>query len=179
MDAGMFYWLATEAEVEGFGFSFDLLDSNIINLTITIAVLVYFVGGLLKNILSERSSAIEQEIREAEQRQQQAAEKLADEQQKLAQAQQEAQDILAAAQEGAKAAKAEILERATQEIARIQETASQDTTTSQERVITQLRQQVAAMALARVEADIQTRLSGDESAQHKLIDRSIALLGEK
>ncbi len=177
MDIGMFYWLATEAEVEGFGFSFDLLESNIINLAITIGVVVYFVGGLLKNILAERRSAIELDIKDAEQRQQQAAEQLADEQQKLAQAQKEAQEILAAAEQNAIAAKEEILSHATQEIERLRESASQDTTTSQERVIAQLRQQVASLALERVEADVKAQLGGNTAAQQKLVDRSIALLG--
>ena len=176
MDIGMFYWLATEAESAGFGFSFDLLESNVINLAITIGVLVYFVGGLLKGILAERRTTIEAEIKDAEQRQQRAAEQLADEQQKLAQAQKEAQDILATAKESAAAAKAEILAHATQEIERLRESASSDTTSSQERAIAQLRQQVAAMALAQVEAEVKARLA-NEDAQHKLVDRSIALLG--
>ena len=173
---GMFYWLATEAEVEGFGFQFDLLESNIINLAITIGVLIYFVGGFMGKIFKERRSTIETQITEAEQRQREAAVALADEQHKLAQAQAEAKKILAAAEENAKAAKEQILAQAILEVQRLEESVSQDTTTRQERLLTELRQRITLMALQQVESELVTRLS-DEQIQQQLVDRSITLLG--
>lgn len=184
---GIFYWLATEAgiaeslesaEKGGFGLNFDIFEANLINLAIVIGLVVYLGRNLLGKILTERRSAIATEIEEAEQRKRQAAEELADEQQKLAQAQAEAERIRGAAEESAKAAKAEILAQAKHEIQRLRESASQDTTSSQERAIAELRQRVAAMALKRVEAEIQSQLNNNDVAQHQLVDRSIALLGD-
>ena len=183
---GMFYTLVTEAssasltefaEASGFGLNFDLFETNLVNLSIVIALLVYFGRGFLGNSLSERRSAIEAEIQDAEQQSQRAAESLAEEQQKLAQAQAEAQRILAAAETSARAAKEEILAHAIQEIQRLKESASQDTTSSQERALAELRQRVAEMALKEVEAELKARLT-DGAAQQQLVDRSIALLGE-
>ena len=65
----MYYWLATESEAAGLGLNFDILETNLINLLVVIGVLVYFVGGVLKKILAERSAAIEAEIQAAEKRQ--------------------------------------------------------------------------------------------------------------
>ncbi|NJK29213.1 MAG: F0F1 ATP synthase subunit B, partial [Acaryochloris sp. SU_5_25] len=74
-------------------------------------------------------------------------------------------------------AKEQILAEARQEIQRIRESGSQDATASQERAIAELRQRVTAMALEKVEADLRHQLTDNESAQRKLIDQSIALLG--
>jgi F-type H+-transporting ATPase subunit b len=184
MNMGTFYWLAAEAaelaeEAKGFGLNFDLLESNLINLSIVIALVVYFGRGFLGNILTERQSAIATAIKEAEERKRQAATQLADEQQKLAQAQQEAKQIREAAEANAKAAREEILAQATREIQRLRESASQDTTSSQERAALELRQQVAAMALKQVESEILARIGNNQDAQAQLVDRSIALLGGK
>jgi F-type H+-transporting ATPase subunit b len=186
INMGTFYRLATEAAMGeltesggGFGLNFDILGSNIINLVIVIALLVYFLRGLIGKILTERQSGIATAIQEAEQRKRKATEELANEQQKLAQSQQEAQRIRENAESSAKAAKAEILAHVALEIQRLRETATQDTTSSQERAILELRQQVAAQAIKQVEAELLKKLSNNPKAQQQLIDRSIALLGGK
>ena len=60
------------------------------------------------------------------------------------------------------------------DIARLREAADQEISTEQERVIVQLRQQVAEKALASVQSYFDRGLS--EDTQIELIDRSIALL---
>lgn len=167
--------LATEAASEGeFGFNFDILDSNLINLAILIGVLIYFGRGFLGKILSERRADIEQAITDAEQRQKQAAETLAQQQQKLTQAQAEAERIRAEAQERAKALKAQIEAQAIQDVERMKAAASQEMDGERERAIASLRAQAVAMALERSEARLKEQL--DHSAQEQLIDRSLALL---
>lgn len=167
---------AAEASAEGgFGLNFDILETNLINLAIIIGVLFFFGRKFLGTILSERRSNIEEAIRDAEQRQKDAAAALADAQQKLAQAQAEAERIRAAAEESAQKAKAAVLETAAKDIERMKESAVQDLNTERERAIAELRQRVAALAMQRVESQLKDRL--DESAQHHLIDSSIALMG--
>jgi F-type H+-transporting ATPase subunit b len=57
----------------------------------------------------------------------------------------------------------------------MKETSTQDLNSQRERAIAQLRSQVVAMALKKVESQLQTGV--DNAAQQQLIDRSIALLG--
>ncbi|MGB5631440.1 MAG: F0F1 ATP synthase subunit B, partial [Waterburya sp.] len=56
------------SEVEGgFGLNLDILDTNLINLTLLVGILIYFGKPLLTNILSERSSKIAEQIQAVEQ----------------------------------------------------------------------------------------------------------------
>lgn len=170
-------WLATAAAAEsGFGLE-QILESNLINLAITISVLVYFGRKLVGNTLAERQSQIEAEIKEAEQQCQEAAAALADQQQKLAQAQVEASQILAKAEETARAMRESILAQAAEEVERLRATATQDLQAEQERAIAELRQRVVAMALQRAEEQLPARLS--DTVQQRLIDRGLALLGDR
>ncbi len=167
---------AAEAVGEGgFGLNFDILETNLINLSIAIAVVVYLGRKFLGKILSDRTTAIEAQIKEAEQRKQSAASALASQQQKLAQAQSEAARIRTSAEEGAKSARAAILVKAEQDVARMRETAAQELGSEQERVINELRQRIALMAMQRAEGELPDRLNDD--LQQRLVDRSIALLG--
>lgn len=165
------------AEAEGYSLNFDILEANVVNLVIVIGLLIYLGRGFLGDALAKRREAIETAIADAEANQKQAATKLAEEQEKLAQAQAEAQRILDNAQTNASKAKEQILAEAKKEIQRIKDAASQDTSASQERAIAEIRQRVTAMALDKVEADIKNQLGNNESAQRKLVDKSIALLG--
>ncbi len=168
--------LATEASREGgFGFNFDVLETNLINLVIIIAVLFYFGRGFLGKILTERRSGIEQAILDAEKRQKDAAAALAEQQQKLTQAQAEAERIRTAAEQTAVKAKEAILAQAAQDVERMKATAGQELEAEQERAIAQLRSAVVSLALERVESQLKSSL--DDNAQNQLIDRSIALVG--
>jgi F-type H+-transporting ATPase subunit b len=162
------------SESGGLGLSFDVLDSNIVNLVIVIGLLVYFGRGFLGKILTQRRDDIQAAIAEAEARQKSAAEALAEQQQKLAQAQQEADRIVAMAQETAEKVKAEILAKSERDVQRMREDAGRDTAAEQERVIAQLRQRAVSMALERV--DTQLRENLNDGQQRDLIDRSLALL---
>jgi len=165
-----------EAGAEGgFGLNFDILNTNLVNLVIIIGVLLYFGRKVVGKTLSDRHKRIETAIATAERRASEAAASLAEQQQKLAQAQAEAERIRKAAEENAKVARDNILAQATQDIQRMQETAAQDLNAERERAIAQLRQQVVSMALQKVESELRTGV--DNTAQQKLIDRSIALLG--
>ena len=169
--------LATEASAEGgFGLNFDILETNLINLSIVIGLLFYFGRGFLTTVLTERRSAIEVAIKEAESRQKDAAAKLAEQQQKLTQAQAEAERIRAAAEQNAKGAKEAILAQAAQDVERMKATAGQELEAEREKAIAQLRATVVSLALTKVESQLKTSMN--DSAQNQLIDHSIALLGD-
>lgn len=163
------------AEARGFGINFDILETNLINLAIIIGVLIYFGRGFLGKTLSERRANIENSIKEAEQRKQKAAAALAEQQQKLAQAKTEADRIRAEAEERAKVAREAVLKQSEEDIQRMKAAAAQDLNSQQERIIAELRQRVADLALQQVESQLRSGLS-NETQQH-LIDRSIAMMG--
>ncbi|MDA0266983.1 MAG: F0F1 ATP synthase subunit B [Cyanobacteria bacterium] len=167
------WFLATEKG--GFGFHFDLLEANLINLSIVIGVLVYFGSKFLGSTLEGRRNTIEEAIRDAERRQSEAKAALAEQQQKLALAKTEAEGILKQAQENAQKAHQAILEQAQVDIERMKASAAQDLSSQQDRVVRDLRQRVVDMALADVQERLPERLTGD--IQHRLIDKSIAMLG--
>jgi F-type H+-transporting ATPase subunit b len=168
--------LATEAGSEArFGLNTNILETNLINLAILIVVLVYFGRGFLGKILSERRSTIEEAIKEAEQRQEQAQVSLAEQQQKLTEAQTVAQRILAEAEERATTVANLILTKAAEDVERMKATASQESDSERERVIAQLRSVIASQAIERAEAQIKQQL--DDRIQERLIDQSLTLLG--
>ncbi|MEB3312936.1 MAG: F0F1 ATP synthase subunit B [Cyanobacteriota bacterium] len=168
----MGWFLATEEG--GFGLDFDILETNLINLVSIIGVLVYFGGKFLGNTLSTRRAGIEEAITEAEQRKQEAAKALAEQQQKLAQAQEEARRILVEAEETAQRSRQAILAQAQEDVVRMKATAAQDLSSQETRVMRELQQRVAALAIARTEAELPQRLN--EEIQRRLVDASITKL---
>ncbi|MBE9015006.1 ATP synthase F0 subunit B [Chroococcidiopsis cubana CCALA 043] len=184
---GSFIWLVTqgspllaeaaeaEAEAGGFGLNFDILETNLINLAILVGVLVYFGSKVVGKTLSDRRERIETEIVAAENRAKEAAAALQKQQQRLTEAQAEAERIRQSATTNAQQAKEQILAQVGIDIQRLKETATQDLNTARERAIAQLRASVVAMALQKVESQLESGL--DENIQQQTIDRSIALLG--
>lgn len=184
---GIFLWSVTEAstflaevaevgEEGGFGWNFDILETNLINLVIIIGVLFFFGRKVVGKTLVSRREKIETEILAAEKRAKDAQSALQKQQQNLASAQAEAERIRQNAQTNAQKARENILAGVATDIQRLQQTASSDLNSERERAIASLRSSVVAMALEKVESQLQTGV--DEATQQKLIDSSIALIGE-
>ena len=164
------------SETKGFGLNFDILETNLINLVIIIGVLFYFGRGFLGGKLKERREAIEKAITEAEARQKKAASSLAEQQQKLQMAKKEAEKIKANAQTNAEVARQAVLDQSAKDVERLKASAAQDLTSQQEKVMQELRQRVAAMAMEKVRSRLPQVL--DEGKQSVLVDQSIAQLKE-
>lgn len=177
MDIGLFLLASEAGESSGFGLNSDILETNVINIAIILGLLVYAGRGFLGKILSQRLETIESAITEAEKRKQLAIEQLSDQQEKLAQAQAECDRLQSVAEVDAKAAREAILATVSGDIERLRASAAQEIATEQERVIIQLRQQVAEKALVQVREYLGQNL--DDAKQQQLVDRSIALLGVK
>jgi len=169
-------WLIATEE-GGFGFNFDILETNLVNLVIIIGVLIYFGNKFLGNTLSSRRAAIEESIQDAERRQREAIAALGEQEQNLAQAQQKAKEIIETAQQNAAKAREDILAQAQADIERMRAVAEQDVSSQQERVMRELRQRISQLAIARVESELPNRMTPE--LQGSLVDKSIALLGEK
>jgi F0F1-type ATP synthase, subunit b len=164
---------ATES-AQGFGINSNILETNLVNLLIVLAILVYFGKGFLGKILANRLQQIESAIKEAEARQEAALKQLNAQQERLAQAQAEANRILQQAELDAQAARSAILAGVEADIAKLRTAAEQEIASEQARVVAQLRRQVAEQALREVQAQLDRGLSA--SVQDELVQRSLSLL---
>lgn len=161
----------------GFGLNFNLFETNIINLAIVIAGLVWFLRGFLGGILERRRTAILSDLRDAEERLSKATSALADAQKGVAEAQKKADQIRADGQARAAAIRLDSEQRTIEEIARMKQAASSDLANEASRVSAQLRRETALKAIEKALAMLPGKL--DASAQAKLIDQSIQSLGNR
>jgi F-type H+-transporting ATPase subunit b len=161
----------------GFGLNFNPFETNIINLAIVIAGLVWFLRGFLGGILERRRAAILTDLRDAETRLTTATTALADAQKGLADAQKKAEQIVADGKARADAIRLESEQRTIEEIARMKQAASSDLANEASRVSNQLRRDTALKAIEKALSALPGRL--DETAQAKLIDQSIQSLGNR
>ncbi|BAW95811.1 ATP synthase B chain, Subunit I [[Synechococcus] sp. NIES-970] len=171
---GIISYLATASE-GGFHLNFDILETNIINLAIIIGVLYVYGSKFIGNVLETRKSKIVADLKDAESRAKAAQEALTKAQKDLEQAQAQAVTIREEAKVAAEKTKQEILAKGREEVEKLKASAVKELSTEQTKVITELKRRVAELALAKVEAQLRSNL--DESAQAKLVDRSIAQLG--
>ncbi|MDJ0900679.1 MAG: F0F1 ATP synthase subunit B [Xenococcus sp. MO_188.B8] len=169
------FFLAEAHSEGGFGLNLDILGTNLINLTILVGILVYYGKDLISNLMRDRNSKIAEQIQEAEKKQQTAAAALQEQQQKLAEAEKTAVKIRQDALANAERTKQAILAQGEKEIERLRATAVADLNSEQAKVIAELRQRVAALAIERVETQLPEILN--DEAQNQLIESSIARLG--
>ena len=160
----------------GFGFNFDIIETNLINLGIILVLLIVYGGKVVGNILSERRAKIEAEIKSADARAKESKDALAVAQKNLQQAQDNAVTIRSEAEANAEKAKEAVLAKGQKEVERLKASADADLNSDRERAIAQLRSRAVEMALERVESRMGEVLNDDK--QRQLIDRSIAKLGE-
>jgi F-type H+-transporting ATPase subunit b len=164
------------SEVEGgFGLNLNIFETNLINLTLLVGILVYFGKPVLSNILTERRAKITEQIQAVEQKQKQAEVTLANEQKKLEEAKVTAAKIRSEATANAQKAREAILAQGEKEVQRLKEIAGKDLSSEQEKAIAQLRERVVALALENARSQMDNMLNDD--VQRQLIDSSIAKLG--
>lgn len=172
----LLFLAAAHSEVEsGFGLNLDIFETNLINLTLLVGILVYFGKPVLSKILTERRSKIAEQIQAVEQKKKQAEVTLANEQKKLEEAKQTAAKIRSQATTNAQKARETILAQGEKEVQRLKEVAGKDLSSEQEKAIAQLRERVVALALENAKSQMENMLNDD--VQRKLIDSSIAKLG--
>ncbi len=159
----------------GFGLNTNVFDTNIINLAIVIAGLVYFLRGFLGGILERRRAAILADLKDAEERLATATTAVAAAQEELTEAQTKAERISADGQSRAQAIRLESERRTVEEMARIKQDSASDLESEAARVSDQLRREAARLAIEQAMATLPGRL--DASAQARLIDQSIQSLG--
>jgi len=159
----------------GFGLNLNLFDTNIINLAIVIAGLVWFLKGFLGGILERRRANILAELKDAEDRLAAATASLADVQKGLSESQARAEKIRADGVVRAQSIRLESERRTVEEMARIKQESASNLDAEASRVMAQLRREAARLAIEKALASLPGRL--DATTQARLIDQSIQSLG--
>ncbi|MFZ0407778.1 MAG: F0F1 ATP synthase subunit B [Cyanobium sp.] len=159
----------------GFGLNLNLFDTNIINLAIVIAGLVWFLRGFLGGILERRRATILADLKDAEDRLAAAAASLAEVQQGLSDSQAKAEKIRADGVVRAQAIRLDSERRTVEEMARIKQDSASNLDAEASRVTAQLRREAARLAIEKALAALPGRL--DATTQARLIDQSIQSLG--
>ncbi len=159
----------------GFGLNLNLFDTNIINLAIVIAGLVWFLKGFLGGILERRRATILADLKDAEDRLTAAATSLAEVQQGLSQSQARAEQIRADGVSRAQAIRLDSERRTVEEMARIKQDSVSNLDAEAARVTSQLRREAARLAIEKALETLPGKL--DQATQARLIDQSIQSLG--
>ena len=154
--------------------NFNPLETNLVNLAIVIAALVWFLRGFLGGILESRRNAILQDLQDAENRLKTATSELTKAQSDLAEAQQKADKIRLDGKTRAASIRAEGEQRTISAMAAVKQGAAADADSEANRLREALRREAALEAVSKVLNDLPGRL--DDQAQARLIDASIANL---
>jgi len=154
--------------------NFNPLETNLVNLAIVIAALVWFLRGFLGGILESRRTAILHDLQDAETRLKAATAELTKAQADLAEAQQKADKIRLDGKTRAASIRAEGEQRTISAMAAVKQGAVADADSEANRLREALRREAALEAVSKVLNDLPGRL--DDQAQARLIDASIANL---
>jgi F-type H+-transporting ATPase subunit b len=171
----IFLSTSTLLNSEGFSLNTDILETNLINITILIVVLVQFVGGALTTSLADRKQKIVDNINDAEQRLTEAKDRLAEANVQLAQTKVAIDKIVQELQ----VTKINIIKtganRVYQEM--VTQIKASDLTISlyEQKLLTQIKQQIITLAVKRVVTKLKQDLT---VSQHVLIiNKCIKRLG--
>ena len=156
---------------QGFGLNLNLFETNILNLAIVIFGLYKFLPGFLGKILEKRRASILADLKDAEVRLEEASLSLENAKKELASAEQKALKIRTDCKARAEAIRLESEKRTIEEMARIKQGAASDLNAEATRVSSQLRREVAQMAIEKALSALPGKL--DKKTQDKFLMQSI------
>lgn len=143
---------------EGFGLNTNILETNIINLSVVIAIVISFVGDALRSLLENRKQTVLNNLREADQRAIEAEEKLNQAQIKLDLAQKKAIEIREQGINTAEQEKIQFIRQFEKDFDFLKQLKEQTIKLQQQKVIFQISQQVISLALQKVKSKLSKRL---------------------
>ncbi|WP_320666961.1 F0F1 ATP synthase subunit B [Prochlorococcus sp. MIT 1307] len=156
---------------EGFGLNLNVFETNIINLAVVIFGLYKFLPNFLGGMLERRRSAILSDLKDAEDRLDEASTALSQAKEELSSAEQKATKIRNDGKTRAEAIRLETEKRTVEEMARIKQGAASDLNAEASRVTAQLRREAARLAIEKALATLPAKL--DERAQTNFLNQSI------
>ena len=143
---------------EGFGFNSNILETNLINLSVVIAVVVSFGGDALRSLLDNRKQTILNNLQEADQKAKEAEEKLIQARAQLKLAKNKAIDIREQGVLNAEQEKKQSIRQTKEDLSRLEEVKQETIRLQQQKAISQVSQQVVSLALNQVREKLSSRL---------------------
>nr|YP_010188652.1 AtpF [Bryum argenteum]QZJ47455.1 AtpF [Bryum argenteum]WKV29131.1 AtpF [Bryum argenteum] len=157
-----------------FGLNTNLLETNLINLSVVLGLLVYFGKGVLNNLLSNRKQTILSTINDAEERYNEATDKLNQARTRLERAKIKANEIRVNGLSQIEKEKKELINAADEDSKRLEDSKNATIRFEEQRAIEQVRQQVSRLALERALEALNKRLNNE--LHSRVIDYHIGLL---
>jgi len=160
---------------EGFGLNLNLFETNILNLALVIFGLYKFLPGFLGKILEKRRASILSDLKDAEERLEEATNALIIAKKDLASAEEKASKIRSDCKGRAESIRLESEKRTVEEMARIKQGAASDLNAEAARVSAQLRKEAARLAIEKALKVLPGRL--DKKTQAQFLNQSIKNMG--
>nr|BDW36374.1 ATP synthase CF0 subunit I [Barbula unguiculata] len=157
-----------------FGLNTNLLETNLINLSVVLGLLVYFGKGVLNNLLSNRKQTILSTINDAEERYNEATDKLNQARTRLEKAKVKANEIRVNGFSQIEREKKELINAADEDSKRLEDSKNATIRFEEQKTIEQVRQQVSRLALERALEALNKRLNSE--LHSRVIDYHIGLL---
>lgn len=146
---------------ESFGFNFNILETNLINLSVVIGVVVSFGGNALRSLLSNRKETIVNNLQEADNKAREAQEKLTKAKTRLEAAKTKASEILEQGKFSAEQEKKQCISQTEQDTLRLEKVKQETIQFQQQKIISQVSRQVVSLALSKVREKLKTKLNSD------------------
>ena len=156
-------------EHQGFGLNTNILETNILNLLVVLAVVFIFGGNALRGLLDNRKQAITTNLEEADRRAKQSQEKLAQLKNQLNQYKTKADEILKNGQEYAKQERITRQKETEDQIVRLKTSREKMINLQREQVMKKLSQQVMTTILSTVTKQV----SGKESLTKNIVNSAV------
>ena len=147
-----------ESAREGFGFNGNILETNILNLSVVVGIVVSFGGDALKALLENRRQTVLSTLEQANQRAKEAKQRLEAAVAQLELAENKSKDIRQQGSSAAEKEKRDLLAQTETDIKRLEESKEETISLQQQKAVAQVSQQVVKLALTRVRDKLASRL---------------------
>nr|YP_010184922.1 ATP synthase CF0 B subunit [Pseudotsuga brevifolia]YP_010204442.1 CF0 subunit I [Pseudotsuga sinensis]AXQ02066.1 ATP synthase CF0 B subunit [Pseudotsuga menziesii var. glauca]AXQ02139.1 ATP synthase CF0 B subunit [Pseudotsuga macrocarpa]BDI62971.1 ATP synthase CF0 B chain [Pseudotsuga sinensis var. wilsoniana]QVH34601.1 ATP synthase CF0 B subunit [Pseudotsuga brevifolia]UAV84867.1 CF0 subunit I [Pseudotsuga sinensis] len=158
----------------GFGSNTNILETNIINPSVVLSVLIYFGKGVLSNLLDNRKQKILNTIQNSEELCKGAIDQLEKARARLREVEMIAGEIRVNGDSQIEREKEDLINAASDNLEQLEDPKNETVYSEQQRVIDQIRQQVSRQALRRAIGTLNSRLNTE--LHLRTIDHNIGLL---
>lgn len=157
---GDFMFFSTSLMLAGhFGFNTNILETNVLNLAVVLAIVITYVGDALRGLLANRKQTILNNFREADQRASEAQERLNKARIQLEQAQTKAKQIQEQALITIEQEKKQFVRQTQEDIKRLAILQQETLKFEQQKAQNELAQKLVKLALHQVREKLNQRLN--------------------
>nr|YP_010338714.1 ATP synthase CFO B subunit subunit I [Glaucosphaera vacuolata]UNJ18664.1 ATP synthase CFO B subunit subunit I [Glaucosphaera vacuolata] len=164
-----------EEHKSSFGFNFDIVETNIVNLSILVGIVFYFGKQFLLNTLGQRQQKVLLAIQEAEQQLTESNLRIVESEKKLEQAHLVIKQIISNAENTAQKIKESILSQGKEEINRFTSAKQTSIENAEIQMRKQIQKKITTLAIDRVTLNLKNKINAE---MHKsILENNISKLG--